>query len=169
MQKQNKNELLDFYYIDAKYADFMRDKSLGDARVPYTVYPKREKFFIGVVFKIGDFNYFAPVSSNKEMNPAAISIIDGNESLGSVRINFMFPVIDGVYKQFIIANIKDRKYKRLVEKQYRFCNKFREQIRGLAQVIYEKRIHGQIKIDKIYIMDFKKLEKRALSYKKTKQ
>ena len=68
------NESLKFYYVGEKYASFLRDKKYGDACVPYTEYPKRRKFFIGIVFQIGEFDYFAPISSNREINPASFNI-----------------------------------------------------------------------------------------------
>lgn len=155
------NETLKFYYVNTDYADFLRDKRLGDACVPYTDYPKRKKFFIGIIFQIEGINYFAPISSNTDINPAAFCIMDKENVISTVRVNFMFPVIDDVYKLLDIQNIKDIRYKRLIEKEYRYCNKFREQIRGLAREIYLKRTSGQMYIGKVYIMNFKKLEIQA--------
>jgi len=159
-------ENLKFYYVDTEYADFLRDKKFGDACVPFIDYPKRKKFFIGVIFRIDEFDYFAPISSNTEINPASFAIIDKEKVIATIRTNFMFPVFNEVCYPLEISKIKDTRYRRLIEKEYRYVNKFREQIKGLAREIYLKRISGQIYIGKIYVMNFKKLEKRSKNYNK---
>jgi protein AbiQ len=166
------NTELNFYYIDTNYADFLRDEKFGDTHIPYTVYPNGEKFFIGVVLNINNINYFAPVTSNKGVNPAAFNILEADgRIISSVRTNYMFPVVDGVYKRIDIPHIENRAYRYLVEKEYRFCNLHREEIRELAEKIYLMRMSGQVifkdpndKKNNQYINNFKKLERRAKQY-----
>lgn len=53
---------LNFYDIDSKYTDYLRNY---DEKIPYINYDSRDKFLCGVVLSINSMNYYVPVSSNK--------------------------------------------------------------------------------------------------------
>ena len=48
--------------LDSKYCDFLRNY---DNKVPYNYNEKELRPFIGVLFRIGNLMYFAPLSSPK--------------------------------------------------------------------------------------------------------
>ena len=152
--------------MNKEYADFLRDEKYGDRCVPYTDYTASRKFFIGVVVAVDGVDYFAPISSNKNSSPASFYIIENDRVIATVRMNFMFPVVHGVYKPLDISSLKSTKYRRLVDYEYRFCNKHREKIRALAEFVYRHRAQRNEKIGDCYIVNFKKLEKRSLMWAK---
>ncbi len=56
---------------------------------------------------------------------------------GSLRFNYMIPVPDECVEKLVIKEIKDEKYRMLVNKEYRFCMDNAERIQRKANKIYE--------------------------------
>ena len=110
------NKRLDFYYIESDYLHFLRDKYKGDIHVPYVDYVTNDKFFIGIVLQIGNHKYFAPVSSNKRTTFSSFNIKRGKKTISSIRLNYMFPVVDGVYSKIDFNDIQDKQYRNLLTK-----------------------------------------------------
>jgi len=161
---------LQFYYVNAKYVSFLRDKY--DPRVPKTILPhyKHEKFFVGVVFKINNLDYFAPVSSYQDINPVTFNIRgQGNRVISSIRLNYMFPVVDGVYKSLPIETFTTT-YKLICYNELRYCNKHRAEILELAKNIYNKMSSNDFVDEaekRLYMKmccNFKKLERGARAF-----
>ena len=48
--------------LDSKYCDYLRKY---DSKVPYNFDRKKNRPFVGVLFEVNDFKYFAPLSSPK--------------------------------------------------------------------------------------------------------
>ena len=169
-----KNKIfLGFYYVEAEYADFLRDECYGDRHVPLTraEHYRHDKFFIGALLDVYEQKYFAPVSS-KVYRPsdAAFYIYDRHGKVtAAIKTNFMFPVIDGVCERLDFKELKPEGYKDLVIQQYIFCNRHRSEIVKLAQDIYDIRKSGEtLTPDGIYINNFLKLEQRAEEFRKNK-
>ena len=59
-----------------------------------------------------------------------------NPIKGSIRLNYMFPVLDQYIEQVKINDIKDIKYKRLVQKELRFCIDNAKDIKAKALKTY---------------------------------
>ena len=53
---------LEIVKIDPNYCDYLRK---FDSKIYYNKYQKENRPFIGVLFKIKNMNYFAPLSSPK--------------------------------------------------------------------------------------------------------
>jgi protein AbiQ len=139
MIKQKNIDRLKFYYIDENYANFLRSKY--DKRVPNTKGEnyKYDKFFIGVVLRVNNWEYFAPVSSYKQDNALTFNIKDTDgDFIASVRPNYMFPVVKGVCKPVVIKSFKGF-YKYLLQEELRYCNKHRGEICDMANKIYSKK------------------------------
>lgn len=51
-----------FYRISAEYCDFLRK---SDPCVPYTMDRKSSRPFVGIVFSVNGFHYYAPLTSPK--------------------------------------------------------------------------------------------------------
>lgn len=62
---------------------------------------------------------------------------DKKEVKGSLRFNYMIPVPDECVEKLVIKEIKDEKYRILVNKEYRFCMDNAERIQRKANKIYE--------------------------------
>lgn len=80
--------------IDSKYCDYLRN---FDEKVIYNAFDKQLRPFIGVLFIVGKYEYFAPLSSPKEKHKRLknqidlIKIEDGK--LGVINFNNMVPVM----------------------------------------------------------------------------
>lgn len=121
---------MDFYYVVPSYINYLQKiekEARGFTRIPNIEYDKNHnpKFIVGIVFQINGFKYYAPMSHYKIQKPnnVLINIISDkkNPIKGSVRLNYMFPVLDKYLKKVQINEIDDIKYRRLVQKELRFC------------------------------------------------
>ncbi len=168
--KEN-DDFFGFYYVNKEYADYLRDPEIGDKHVPVTDYGDSEKFFVGAVLSVEGMKYFAPVTSNVNVNKGTFSIFDrhGNH-ISSVRLNFMFPVDDEVLTRLNIDNIQNRGYRDLVSNEILYCTDHKRESCSIAKEMYDLRKGGKYFIrdnnnNKIYINNFAKLEKAAAKYK----
>lgn len=122
--------------IEDRYIEYLRQ---FDDIVLINKDSKRK--YVGVLFQIGTFNYYAPLSSPK---PKHLNISDkapdifkiGNGKLGVINLNNMIPVPEGEIIRIDIENIDDEKYKNLLRDQARFINSHREKIKKKAMVLY---------------------------------
>lgn len=62
---------------------------------------------------------------------------DKEEVKGSLRFNYMVPVPDECIERLVIKEIKDEKYRSLLNKEYQFCMDNAERIQKKANKIYE--------------------------------
>ncbi|WP_415736733.1 type III toxin-antitoxin system ToxN/AbiQ family toxin, partial [Taylorella equigenitalis] len=129
--------------------------------------------YIGVVFEIHIFQYFAPLSSkdfrNKKSNDT-FHLISESENLGVIHINNMIPVINlNMISEIDINNIKNISYKNLLDNQARilrnetFTNILITKAESLYQsVTKESNINRQDRFYKKLSNDFKNLEEYIL-------
>ena len=113
--------------IDSDYCDYLRKY---DNKIVYNKYEKELRPFIGVLFKIDNFEYFAPLSSPKLKHKFMKNTIDflkiKDGELGAVNFNNMIPVTEKNY--FLIdlnkriTNIEDLKYQRMLRQQLNWLN-----------------------------------------------
>lgn len=84
-----------FYTVDPSYCDFLRQ---FDSKVPHTMDKKSSRPFVGIVFSIKDFNYYAPLTSPKPKHLHMSNQVDflkiNNGMWGAVNFNNMIPVND---------------------------------------------------------------------------
>lgn len=134
---------MDYYRIDEKYINFLQTyekEKRGVTKVPDIRYADRNKFTFGAVMKVNGMNYYVSVSSFDKKQEANILIRvpgDKKEVKGSLRFNYMIPVPDECIEKLAIKEIKDEKYRILVNKEYRFCIDNAERIQRKANKIYE--------------------------------
>ena len=134
---------MEFYHINEKYNQFLQEyekEKRGVTKVPNIRYTDRNKFAFGAVMRINGMNYYVSVSSFDKKQEANILIrIPGDEKevKGSLRFNYMFPVPDECIEKIIIKDIKDEKYRLLLNKEYQFCIDNAERIQKKANKIYE--------------------------------
>lgn len=130
-----------FYNVDLEYIKYLKNeevKKRGFSKVPDIEYKDREKFLVGIVLKIKDMDYFAPVSSFKKQQKTNVIIKDKNgQELSSVRLSFMFPVPKGLatIKDFSKLEFNERN---LLHKEYEFCKSNSKLIQDKANTIYNK-------------------------------
>lgn len=131
-----------FFMVDAKYCDFLRK---NDPCVPYTMDKKSIRPFVGIVFSVNGFHYYAPLTSPKPKHLHMKSQIDflkiKNGEWGAINFNNMIPVpIDSLTKVEIKLSPADTKadidYKNLLSNQLSWCNSNRDTILKQASKLY---------------------------------
>lgn len=161
---------LNFYVLPDKYIAYM---STYDKRICYNKEHKRP--YIGIVFKVENINYFAPFASpkpkHKMMRQAIdyVKIDDGN--LGLINLNNMIPVPMEICERVDLKMIEDTKYKRLMQKQYLWCNiegNYNNIIQKAKRLYYlvSKGTCNKSLMDRC--CDYRLLEKEYLKYMKEK-
>lgn len=165
------SEKLKLVKINSEYCDYLRK---FDKRVPYNFDKKMNRPFVGVLFKVGDYKYFAPLSSPKEKHLKMKNIIDflrlDGGKLGAINFNNMIPVkndnitLIDLKQDFNI--ISDEKYKKLLQNQIFWLNRNAEKIYYKAYKIYEKYVSNNLD-NKIAdrCCNFKLLEQKCNEYR----
>lgn len=168
-------ESLYFVKICSEYANYLKkyeDKIREKGNRPY----------IGILLKVDEKCYVAPLSSPKEKYEKMKEDIDifkiKKGKLGVINFNNMMPVyLDKKYLNRInlkklrkIRNEKDRKYFFLLKEQLKICNENREKILKKAEKLYEiftkdeMNITRRQKFIKNRVVNFKLLEKLCDEY-----
>ena len=157
---------LKFYEVDSEYIKYLKEN--GDEKIPNIEYKKHKKFFCGIVLTINNFNYFAPVSSyNKKVHTSFLIMDKDKETkklkpISSLRFSFMFPCPIEYLSQKDFSK-EDEKYRNLLRKELRYCNKNREKIKKLANEVYKLGLKEETR-KKFNICNFKKLEETYFRY-----
>ena len=128
--------------IDYKYCDYLRNY---DNKVIYNMGLKELRPFIGVLFNIGIYEYFAPLSSPKEKHKSLRNKLDlikiDNGKYGVVNLNNMIPVTSNDYVEFDLnkkTNIKSESQKIiLLTKQLRWLTQNKKEIYRKSKLLYD--------------------------------
>ena len=152
--------------IDSNYCDYLRQY---DNRVPYNAGIKELRPFIGILFKVENCEYFAPLSSPKPKHSKLLNTLDvikiADGKLGIINFNNMIPVSNDVIQKLDIRpsssdTPKEREYKELLNNQLDWCNDNIDNIIKKANKLY--RLITQSPEKSINLTrrccDFKKLE-----------
>ena len=127
--------------IDSKYCDYLRK---FDHRVSYNKNQKQLRPFIGILFKIDKWEYFAPLTSPKPKHLNMHNTVDFlriNKGIwGAINFNNMIPVTSNNY-QVINLNKKcqsfvELQYYELLKNQYNWLNKNKLEIMKKAKKLY---------------------------------
>lgn len=157
---------LNFYTIKDDYISYLRkfdnkviDNKTSDNR-------KFDRKYIGVVFKINNFKYFAPLASFKAKHFCMKDTLDfiKIDTMAVINLNNMIPVSDDQITYCDIEKEKDIKYRDLLRNEYKICKKKENLILKNAHKLYEK-----VTIYSSFIsqrcVNFKLLEEKSLEYK----
>lgn len=145
---------------------------------------KTNRPFIGIVFKVNNKEYFAPLSSPKEKHKRMKTNIDffkiDKGNLGIINFNNMIPVINNDICRNKLdlemlsksLNTDDIKYFRLLKNQLEYCEKNKNIILAKAEKIYniftknlEKLSESQKKMYR-RVNNFKVLEHASKEFEK---
>lgn len=135
--------------VDYKYCNYLRQ---FDNRVSYNAGSKELRPFIGILFIVEEYEYFAPLSSPKikhihMKNNLDIVKIDGGR-YGVVNFNNMIPVTSNNYELFDLKAVpKDAyelKWQNLLKSQLLWLNKNIKNVKGKAINLYEKYKNGKL-------------------------
>lgn len=130
---------------------------------------KFRRKYIGILLKINEINYIAPLSSYKDKHAKMKDEIDfikiGTKAV--INLNNMFPVLFDEISKVMIEDETDFNYKQLLRNEYDLCvPKFKKIIRN-AKVLYNQVVKYNMPIRK-RCCDFKKLELKCIEYKEMK-
>lgn len=128
--------------VDHKYCDYLR---LYDKRVAYNSGVKELRPFVGVLFRVHGYEYFAPLSSFKKKHLKMKNTIDffkiKNGELGVINFNNMIPVTQDNYKLLSLNqdtnNQRERKKQMLLKKQLFWLNKNEKFLHLKSKKIYD--------------------------------
>ena len=148
--------------IDTKYIEFLRsDRKL------YNVFENKDdanfiRKYIGVVFNIGQYHYYAPLSSPKRTDykivngeqiirndiiPIIRIAVRENEEMrlkGTVKLSNMIPVPEKAILDYDIAGEENEQYKALVEKEYEVLKQKERRILRNAECLYKQKTKEDI-------------------------
>ncbi|MEK4848254.1 type III toxin-antitoxin system ToxN/AbiQ family toxin [Bacillus sp. FSL W8-0183] len=127
------------YEVEKAYVDYLRtfDNSVPEEK---DFKGAKARKYIGILFEISSFKYFAPLSSPKKKfktmkNGKDFMKIDGGQ-YGAINFNNMIPIHDLAIINYDIDRESDEKYKNLLKIQIRFIRKNREDIINTASELY---------------------------------
>jgi len=127
---------MNLYYIKSDYIDYLKvyDSSVRDNK-------NMTRPYVGIIFSIEDYNYFAPLASpkpkhKKMKNNIDCRKIDGGR-LGVVNLNNMIPVPKSSIVLIDIKNIADKNYRKLLFKQAEYLNHDEDIIHFTAKKLYK--------------------------------
>ena len=155
------SDKLAFYDVNPNYADYLKQ---FDNRIPNFNYSQNNKFVCGIVLSINGFDYYAPISSNKQIFKTSFPIYDGNNIISTIRFSFMFPIPDGCCTQKDFRKIEDYRYRRLLNKEVLYCNQHLNQILKKAAFIYDRTVNKKDPVLTNNCCDFKLLEQKSQCY-----
>lgn len=151
-----------FYDVTKEYISYLKN---WDTKIPNINYNKHDKFICGVVLKINEFNYYAPISSFTKSQKS--NFVINNETgvaISSIRFSFMFPAPQDVLsiKDF---NKEESYYKYLLMQEYKYCNLNKNSIYEKAESVYKRSVSGYDKFMEKNCCDFRLLENKCSEYK----
>ena len=157
-----------FYEIDEKYITYLSSFS------PHLFLNKKpgqhnERKYIGIVFQIDGYDYFAPLSSFKQKHYAMKDGVDfiKIKNYAVINLNNMFPAPECTRKYVDIGSQPDPRYRNLLLAEYRYIKSIQEKIRKNAQALYKIKLKdGNATPLAKRSNDFKALEEASKKFRK---
>ena len=141
---------------------------------------KHTRKYLGVVFKLNDFNYYIPLSSPKDAHDyitlngkkvirkdsiIVIRMVVKGTLKGTLQIGTMIPVPDKALIQYNLQDEQDISYKELVQDEIIFIRKNTNRIIKTAKLLYSKKTKGTHKNPVIdNVLDFKSIEEYSIKW-----
>lgn len=127
--------------VDSKYCNYLRK---FDSKVSFNAGTKDLRPFVGVLFSVGKFEYFAPLSSPKEKHKNLKNTLDlikiKNGEYGVVNFNNMIPVTSNNYIVFDLnkktTNKKEMFRIILMNNQLRWLTSNKKDIYTKSKLLY---------------------------------
>lgn len=160
-----------FYTVNPSYCDFLRQ---FDKCVPYNFDKKDTRPFVGVLIKINDSLYYAPLTSPKPKhlkmkNQLDFIKIKGGE-LGAINLNNMIPIPQSELKKISFSSYSDDKYKNLLQNQWEWCNLNQNYIKAQSSKLHTVITNGTKNISlKKRCCNFTLLEQKCLEYQQNQK
>ena len=153
-----------FYMVKTDYVDYLRaDPKLACVFDNKEFDASHTRKYLGVVFSIGNYQYYAPLSSPKPsdytmeksqrvIRKSIIPIIrivsygkdKAQELKGTIRLSSMIPVPSPLLSYYDFSHESDQNYKIWIEKEYNFIRRNEKMIIGNAKVLYRQKTQEHI-------------------------
>ena len=156
--------------VISDYCDYLRK---FDSKVIYNKGTKKLRPFIGVLFKIEKWEYFAPLSSPKPKHKIMKNTLDffkiKEGELGAINFNNMIPVTKNNYKEIdlnaSLIDKEERKYQKMLKEQLAWLNANKYQIKDRSYKLYQKYKENKLSENiKNRCCNFPLLEEASLEY-----
>lgn len=156
--------------VDSNYCDYLRQ---FDNKVSYNKNEKELRPFVGILFTIKSFEYFAPLSSPKSKHLKMKNNIDffkiKNGELGAVNFNNMIPVKESNYRVINFneepLTISEKKYQELLKDQLNWLNENYIQVKNKSFKLYNLFVKGKLNNNvKSRCCNFKLLEEKCIEF-----
>lgn len=159
-------ENIKLYEVNADYIDYLSvyEPHLFQNKKPGQ---KNNRKYIGIVFQINSFDYFAPLSSFKPKHFRMKESVDfiKVKDYAVINLNNMFPVPLTERNYVDIRKERDPHYRALLLAEYRFIKSIQEKIHKNAQNVYKIKIkEGTSSALSKRCNDFLSLEKACAEY-----
>lgn len=156
--------------VNTQYCDYLRE---FDTKVSYNKNEKELRPFIGILFSIENYEYFAPLSSPKPKHKTMKNTIDflkiKDGELGAINFNNMIPVKRANYtlvdlnKKYVETD--KIKYQKLLLEQLNWLNTHYYQVKNKSIKLYEMYNNERLSENvRNRCCNFKLLEEKCLEY-----
>ena len=158
--------------VDEDYCNFLRKY---DSKIIYNTKGKENRPFVGILFEVNQFKYFAPLTSPKVKHLTMKNTIDfmkiNKGNYGAINFNNMIPLIENTYTVIElnrkITDLEKLKYQKLLVEQYLWLNSRYIQICQRAEKLYKYYYKNRLPESvKERCCNFKLLEEKSIEYKK---
>lgn len=158
--------------LDTNYCNYLRQ---FDDKVPYNFNEKKTRPFVGVLFKVHNIMYFAPLSSPKPKHLKLKTKLDflklDNGKLGAINFNNMLPVTKNNIIEIDLnkdhLTKSEEKYNKLLKEQIYWLNRNDEKLYGRSKKLYDKYLDGTLDLNIAKrCCNFKLLEDKCKEYNK---
>ena len=168
------SKVLKLVKVDTMYCDYLRQ---FDNKVPFNYARKASRPFVGVLFEVNEFKYFAPLSSPKPKHLRIRNKIDfmriDNGKLGAINFNNMIPV-DNINIECIDLNSttktkEEKQYLRLLKEQLYWLNRNKDKIYKNSKEIYFRYLNNRLPRNvKDRCCNYLLLEEKCVEYNSSK-
>ena len=158
--------------LNTDYCNYLRQ---FDSKVPYNYKEKELRPFVGVLFYVDEFMYYAPLSSPKpkhlKLKPKIDFLKIDNGKLGAINFNNMLPVTKNNIVKLDLSvkelTKKEEKYNKLLKEQLYWLNRNSDKLFSRSKKLYEKYLNGTLDISIAKrCCNFKLLEEKCEEYNK---
>ncbi len=154
------------YRLDTNYSNYLYN---FEPKISFIRNEKENRPFLGVVFKVHNNKFFAPLTSPKAKHLTMkntqdfLKIDDG--FLGGINLNNMIPIPEVALQEINISKLENENYKRMLYKQLKWVKNNTKRINHRAKNLYYLVIQKKTTNDLIErCCDFKLLEKKCQEF-----
>lgn len=149
--------------VDTDYIDYLRHDCGLKMVLDNKDDSEHGRRYLGVVFTMNGYKYYAPLSSPKDsdyiwvngirkirksiITMIRMTAVNKNGELelkGKIQLNNMIPVPESCITYYDISAERDKNYKIIVEKEYTFIKSNQKRIIGNAKILYSQKVKEHI-------------------------